>query len=104
MTDNIVTRLRAGTKHDPCVWLGQFGAGPCVRCEAADEIERLRDELSEDEVLRNRMSDILHATANALHGGPLENGLWSWHDLPDRAERLVSAVNTFALDQGRHSQ
>ena len=57
--------------------------------KAADEIERLRAEVDECDQLRERMADILHRTADALHGGPLENGLWSWHDLPELAEEAL---------------
>jgi hypothetical protein len=36
-----------------------------------------------------RLGAILKDTANALHGGPMKNGWWSWHDLADRAKALV---------------
>lgn len=64
--------------------------------EAAEEIKRLRAESAEDEALREQMAQILHATAVALHGGPLVNGLWSWHDVPERAERLRAAGDALA--------
>ena len=41
-----------------------------------------------NEELIERMADILTRTANALHGFVPENGLHSWHDLPELAERL----------------
>lgn len=47
---------------------------------------------SDEDIVRMRMSDILHRTANAVHGGPLENGWWSWHDLPELADGLYQAV------------
>jgi len=52
------------------------------------QVVRLRREADEADELRKRMSDILHRTANALHGGPLKDGYWSWHDLPAIADRL----------------
>jgi len=42
---DIVERLRANTNH--CIRSGQFDAGLCVECEAADEIERLRSLIAE---------------------------------------------------------
>lgn len=39
-----------------------------------------------------RLSDILNATANALHGGSLKDGHWSWHDLPELAQSLRARV------------
>jgi hypothetical protein len=52
----------------------------------------LAQELEENQQLRDRLSDLLNATANALHGGPKENGLWSFHDLPDLAAALKKRV------------
>lgn len=55
------------------------------------EIERLRGEASVDDEVRERMSDLLHRVANALHGGPPDGGIHSWHNLPEMAERLRAA-------------
>jgi hypothetical protein len=52
----------------------------------------LAQELEENQQLRDRLSDLLNATANALHDGPKENGLWSFHDLPDLAAALKKRV------------
>ena len=52
----------------------------------------LNEELDDLRALNERLSDILHRTANALHGGPKENGLWSFHDLPDLAAALKKRV------------
>lgn len=52
------------------------------------KIRELRRELKDDDAVRDRMSKILRATAVALHGGPLKDGYWSWHDLPIIAEHL----------------
>jgi len=51
----------------------------------SNQIEQLQAELDDDDNLRSQMTIILHSVAVALHGEPLENGLWSWHDLPERA-------------------
>jgi len=48
----------------------------------------LAQELEEEQALRERLGQILHDTSNALHGGPKENGLWSFHDLPELAMAL----------------
>jgi hypothetical protein len=48
----------------------------------------LYTELKDTECLCNRLSDLLEKTANALHGEPLENGYWSFHDLPELATKL----------------
>lgn len=53
----------------------------------------LAQELEEEQQLRERLSDILHRTANALHGGAKENGLWSFHDLPELATELRKRVD-----------
>lgn len=85
MADDIMTRLRRHTNIANC--------NGCMICTAADEIEQLNNEAEEDDQLRQRMSSILHATANALHGGPRPAlGLHSWHNLSDLAKELRSAL------------
>jgi hypothetical protein len=64
-------------------------------CQAC-KIEQLRKEADEDALLRQRMRRILRRTADALHGGSLEDGYWSWHDLPEIAERLRREGNEAA--------
>lgn len=39
-------------------------------------------------LLWSRLATRLDQIALALHGGPLPDGLWSWHDLPELVERL----------------
>ena len=56
------------------------------------KVNELKQELAEDEAIRERLSDLLHATANALHGGPKENGLWSYHDLPELAAKAMKRI------------
>ncbi len=51
-------------------------------------VQQLRTEAEEEQAIRARMAELLSGVANALHGGPLENGCWSWHDLPDLAKKL----------------
>jgi hypothetical protein len=54
----------------------------------ADRLDELTTGLIEERRLRERLADILTRTADALHGGPLPDGWWSWHDLPKLVERL----------------
>jgi uncharacterized coiled-coil DUF342 family protein len=54
----------------------------------SEEIEQLRAEIADLDDLRERMVDILTRTANALHGQALKDGLHSWDNLPELAEKL----------------
>jgi hypothetical protein len=54
------------------------------------------DDLAEEQALREKLSRILRETANALHGEPMRDGLWSWHDLADLATRQHRAVQVGA--------
>lgn len=87
MADDIVTRLRTvvAVPNGVDIWT-------TTALDAAAEIERLRAEAYEDEHVRERMSDLLHGVANALHGGSPDGGMHSWHDLPELAERLRAEV------------
>lgn len=60
--------------------------------EAADEIQRLTDELREGDELRERLGDLLTRTAVALRGPEPPLTRWSWHDVPDRAAAAVAAI------------
>ena len=52
------------------------------------EIEALKRELREGEDLRERLSDILTRSVNAIRGEPEPLSLHSWHDLPELIEAL----------------
>ena len=54
-------------------------------------LELLEEQVGRNET-QNKMRDILHRTADALHGGPLEDGWHSWHDLPERATTMRTAL------------
>lgn len=77
--------------------------------EAADEIQRLTDELREGDELRERLGDLLRRTAVALRGPEPPLTLWSWHDLPERAAAAVAAIDVMqraafmAADPERHN-
>lgn len=60
--------------------------------EAADEIQRLTDELREGDELRERLGDLLRRTAVALRGPEPPLTRWGWHDVPERAAAAVAAI------------
>ena len=62
-----------------------FAAGAASRDA---EIEALKRELREGEDLRERLSDILTRSVNAIRGEPEPLSLHSWHDLPELIEAL----------------
>lgn len=64
-----------------------FGSSDNLK-KAKQQISRLENELAEEDLLRQKMTGILHRTSNALHGKPHPSGFWSWHDLPERAQKL----------------
>ena len=96
MTENtdIVTWLRSILHNDRSVEL---------HCqEAANEIERLREEQEDTHALIERTGAILTATANALHGGYAPpDCLHSWHDLPELVEQLRKERDEARLQTGR---
>jgi hypothetical protein len=61
--------------------------------EGSHNLLDLQKTNAEIEQLLEQMREILNRTANALHGGPLEMGMWSWHDLPELAEALYKKAN-----------
>jgi hypothetical protein len=79
--DDLIKRLREPDR---------YGQTYDDKCEAANEIEQLREEEETSDNVRKRQSDLLRGVANALHGGPLEDGWWSHHDLPELARTLVA--------------
>jgi len=106
-----LTELLRGGEHDgPCDNEEEFsGIGPCwkhleVSKQREDAARNVLDEtaaihvrasdteLKDAESLNQRLSNILDRTANALHGGPMDKGLWSFHDLPDLATALRSKL------------
>lgn len=62
-------------------------------------ILELEQELDETHGTLVRTGDILRATANAIHGGPLKDGFWSHHDLPELATLLRQGANAEALSR-----
>ena len=53
------------------------------------EIEAMEKEAQESHDLREKLSDILTRTANALKGKPAPLHSHSWHDLPEVAEAMA---------------
>ena len=76
-------------KCNKSVWVPdgyEFGEDDlCLSC--------LHQELEDEQKITSIMGKILHNTANALHGGPKENGLWSFHDLAELAAELKSKLD-----------
>jgi hypothetical protein len=58
------------------------------------ELSELREEEADTGELVARQGDILRATADALHGGPLADGWWSHHDLAEIAAKMRAALLT----------
>lgn len=54
------------------------------------EVAELRQELDEDNRLRERLAALLTGVANALRGEPEPLHAHSWHDLPERARAAVA--------------
>lgn len=79
---DLVERLRRAAKHED---------GWAIMADAADEIDRLLLELHESDDLRERLTGILTATANALKGQPKPMQAHSWHDLSEVATRIITA-------------
>jgi len=52
----------------------------------------MAEDLKDMENMSRNLSDILDKVANALHGGRKENGLWSFHDLPELAEKAMKRI------------
>lgn len=59
---------------------------------AQQEVERLRESESESESVRAKMADLLSRTAIALNGPEPELTMWSWHDLPEKADAALRAI------------
>ena len=70
--------------------------------ELRAEIEGLTAEMvtreAESMEWEDRLATLLKDTANALHGGPLANGLWSWHDLPVLAAAERALADKLAME------
>ena len=61
------------------------------------QLREFREEYEDQDRVMDRMRDLLVRTANALHGGPMPNGSWSWHDLPELATALRESAHEEAL-------
>lgn len=60
--------------------------------ELRAECDALRAEVEELDQLRNRMSELLTATAEALRGPPAPQSLHDWSSIPDRTAAVVNAL------------
>jgi hypothetical protein len=64
------------------------------------EVNATRDEKNADEeaATRERLSELLTGVANAFKGEPPELTSWSWHDLPELAEKIVTRLGYMASE------
>ena len=58
----------------------------------AEQLAQKNAEITECDALRDRMSEILSATAIAINGSEPELTKWSWHDLSEKAGALKQQV------------
>ena len=106
--DQALDRVRAleaelaDEKRSYAEWYGSIEEGDCPATfdDLRTQLKELKDDAAEVGPLHERMRGLLNRTAIALHGGELEMGAWSWHDLPERANALREAVagSTKALE------
>jgi hypothetical protein len=83
-----IERLRSGMDQLSEALGHLVSAGLRLEDELSEKralVDQLQVEVEESDQLMRRSAYLLNGVANALHSGPLENGLWSWHDLPERA-------------------
>lgn len=62
-------------------------------CDFIAHASRLYEESDDDSKLRDRLSDLLTRTANALKGTPAPLSRHSWHDLPEVAAAAVEDLS-----------
>jgi len=62
------------------------------------EVEQLRESNDEGDQVRMKMADLLSRTAIALNGPEPELTMWSWHDLPEKADAAVRALDAIRDD------
>lgn len=63
-----------------------------MRAYRAEGERELREECDELHTLNRSLSDLLNGVANAIRGMPPPRTLWSFHDLPDRAQAAVNSL------------
>lgn len=80
-----------------CELLNDYLRGTSVK-----QIVELQMEVDDLCSLNRRLNDILDRTANALHGSPMDKGLWSFHDLPELAT-ILKSDNDHLRDESRRA-
>lgn len=63
------------------------------------KVERLRAEADEDDARERRLRELLTGVAVALRGPQPPGGLWSWHDLPERAAAARAQARRAAIEE-----
>jgi hypothetical protein len=65
-------------------------AGEPVGHHWSERLRMIADEMDDDDLLRDRMADLLTRTAHALKGEPAALTLHDWSDLPEVAAEAVA--------------
>jgi len=85
LAQELIKRCACTFKH----WLPSELELPEFECEYH---RTRREAAAEGDQLREKLVDLLSGVALAVHGGPLENGLWSFHDLPELVAQQRKAL------------
>ncbi len=88
-----------------CPYCGQCGAHTCP-----GQMRALREELADEERLREKLADLLKRTAIAMKGPEPPLIMWDWSDLPEGAAILrklalafLTLIDAGAIDCGDNS-
>jgi len=81
--------LAAAERH---AWAASEYDGQCVTCALVNALRWSREDADEGDQIRSKMSTLLSRTAVALNGPEPELTMWSWHDLPEKAQAAMDAI------------
>lgn len=81
--------LAAAERH---AWAASEYDGQCVTCALVNALRWSREDADEGDQIRSKMSTLLSRTAVALNGPEPELTMWSWHDLPEKAQAAMDAL------------
>jgi DNA-binding phage protein len=68
--------------------------------ESVAALKRLQDERNEEDALRDKLADLLTATANALKGEPGPRMQHSWHDLAEWGQAARDVAMLYLASTG----
>ena len=63
-----------------------------VNGRLTEKLAELEQEAAEEDALRERLSELLTKSVNAIRGEPAELSLHSWHDLPELCNGLMEKL------------